>query len=152
MTHHYPETSPVRKVRVSLSLPPTGDPEYWANHVQVCYQDEDPTFDECEESLDEWMNSRARKQAPAHREATKLAAESDCLICGVFGCVPAHFPRHRGLGGGHAGWDRTEYVPLCTPCHDLIDRRLGASAAIEERRIVALLRLEGKAAEWWGRG
>ena len=60
VTDHYPETSPVRKVRVSLSQPPTGNREYWVNHVQVCYEDEDPTFDEAEERLDDWIAKRNR--------------------------------------------------------------------------------------------
>ena len=93
--------------------------------------------------------AKRRKVDPLHRAATLLAAESDCLLCEYPGCVPAHWPTHRGIGGANAGWERTEWLPLCTPCHDLIDRRLGVSVAVEERRIVALLRLEDKAAEWW---
>ena len=95
------------------------------------------------------MNSRTRKLVPQHREATRIAAESRCLICDAYGCEPAHFPTHRGMAGGKAGWSREEWVPLDRDCHDLIDRRLGVSAAIEERRIMALLMLEERAPKWW---
>lgn len=95
------------------------------------------------------MSERRAKQARRlHREATKLAAGSDCLLCGHPGCVPAHYPTHRGMGGAKAGWERTEWVPLCTPCHDLIDRRLGVSAAIEGRRTAALQLLEQRVVKW----
>jgi len=93
--------------------------------------------------------TKRRKVDPLHREATKLAAESDCLLCGHPGCVPAHWPRHRGMGGANAGWERTEWVPLCREHHDLVDGRLGVSDAVEVRRGMALLSLERRAAEWW---
>jgi hypothetical protein len=93
--------------------------------------------------------SPRRKVDPLHRLATRIAAESDCLLCEHPGCVPAHWPRHRGSGGAKAGWERREWLPLCAPCHDLVDRRLGVSTAIEERRTVALLRLEQLAPVYW---
>jgi len=96
--------------------------------------------------------TKRRKVDPLHRAATLLAAESDCLLCERPGCEPAHWPTHRGMGGGKVGWERTAWVPLDHNRHDLIDRRLGVSTAIEERRTVALLRLKEKAAEWWAAG
>lgn len=63
MTDKHPETSPLRKVRVSPSLPPTGNPDYWKTHVSVCYEDDDPTFDECEEVLDDWIAKQQRRDA-----------------------------------------------------------------------------------------
>src|SRR5665647_3890387 len=63
--------------------------------------------------------AKRRKVDPAHRAATLIASASDCLLCERLGCVPAHWPRHRGLGGGHAGWDLREWVPLCGQCHDI---------------------------------
>lgn len=93
--------------------------------------------------------AKRRRVDPLHREATKLAAASDCLLCGRTGCAPCHWPKHRGMGGANAGWERTEWVPLCPFHHDLIDRRLGVSAAVEARRIAALRLLEQRAAKWW---
>jgi hypothetical protein len=58
--------------------------------------------------------------------------------------VPAHWdrinnkPRHRGMGGGKAGWDRNEWIPLCADCHDLCDRRAGVSEKVDVARGFAL--------------
>jgi len=84
------------------------------------------------------MNSRKRQQEALHHIATKLAFESACLLCGTSPCMPCHWPRHRGLGGGHAGWERHEWVPLCGPCHSLVDHRTGVSKAIEAQRRLAI--------------
>lgn len=29
------------------------------------------------------------------------------------------------MGGGHAGWDVREWVPLCYKCHEILDHRQG---------------------------
>jgi hypothetical protein len=60
MTDKHPETAPIRKVRVSTSCPPTGNPEYWGTHVPISCDGDDPTFDEAEEGLDEWIAKRNR--------------------------------------------------------------------------------------------
>jgi hypothetical protein len=64
-----------------------------------------------------------------HTEATKAAAQEDCLSCyAPAPSEPAHYPKHRGMGGASAGWEPTEWVPLCRRCHDRLDRRNGVSA------------------------
>jgi hypothetical protein len=79
-------------------------------------------------------SERKRENERLHKQATKICADSDCLACAKTGCVPAHFPRHRGMGGGHAGWVRGEWVPLCPRCHDILDGRMGVSAQFEAQR------------------
>lgn len=90
------------------------------------------------------MNARTRRLRGDHRRATREAAEMSCLICEKPGCVPAHWPTHRGMGGGKAGWRREEWIPLCCAHHDLVDGRLGVSATIEaERRLaIAVIKLK----------
>ncbi len=61
MTDTIPETAAVRKVRVSLSLPPTSDPDYWRTHVQIVDCDDDPVLAECEEDLDLWIYKVQRR-------------------------------------------------------------------------------------------
>jgi hypothetical protein len=73
------------------------------------------------------MNSRTRRLRGSHRKATLEAYETPCIVCQAPHSVPAHWPRHRGLGGGHAGWDRDEWCPLCPTCHDKLDGRNGTS-------------------------
>ena len=55
--------------------------------------------------------------------------ERDCLVCGDFPSERCHYPTHRGMGGGKAGWADSEWVPLCQDCHDALDGKNGASAA-----------------------
>lgn len=70
------------------------------------------------------MNSKKKREAPLHKEATRLASESRCLACHRDPpSEPCHYPTHRGIGGGKAGWDLIEWVPLCSRCHDILDRR-----------------------------
>jgi hypothetical protein len=88
------------------------------------------------------VNSRRRELDKAHRIATRQAAESPCLVCGLYPSVPAHYPTHRGFGSGKAGWERHEWIPLCRYHHDLIDRRLGVSAGVEQERRIALAIVE----------
>jgi len=76
------------------------------------------------------MNSGRKQREVAHRRATALAAGMPCLSCGrPAPSLPAHWPRHRGMGGGNAGWDIGEWVPLCYDCHEVLDHRNGASEA-----------------------
>ena len=84
------------------------------------------------------MNSKKRQQERDHHIASKLAFESECLLCGTSPCSPCHWPVHRGIGGAKAGWERHEWVPLCGPCHSLIDRRAGVSKHIEAQRRLAI--------------
>jgi len=95
--------------------------------------------------------TKRRKVDPAHRAATLLVAASDCLLCEHPGCVPAHYPRHRGMGGAGAGWERTEWVPLCAQCHDILDARNGASMAYCQDTETARDRLRELAPAWWER-
>ena len=90
------------------------------------------------------MNSHTAAREAAHRRATVDAMFERCLLCHRDGCVPAHWPRHRGMGAGHAGWDPEEWVPLCRECHDLVDGRLGRQAARRRARE----RLAVRAEEW----
>jgi hypothetical protein len=83
-----------------------------------------------------------------HREASKLAAQSTCRVCDRPGCVPAHWPRHRGSGGRFENdWDQEHWIPLCPRCHDLVDGRLGVSKAIEHERYIAIRRIERRTDE-----
>ena len=74
------------------------------------------------------MNSRTKAQQKAHRDATHYCASARCLVCGEYGCEPAHYPVHRGMGSGKAGWNFGEWLPLCRACHDMLDGRNGVSA------------------------
>jgi len=62
-----------------------------------------------------------------HKEATASARELECCVCGCSPCEPAHYPRHRGMGAGHAGWGEDEWVPMCRLHHDALDKRNGTS-------------------------
>lgn len=90
------------------------------------------------------MNSGKAERERAHRLATQSAQGARCEVCGAFGCVPAHYPTHRGMGGGKAGWEPDEWIPLCVHHHDLIDKRLGVSARIEAERLAAILVIEAE--------
>jgi hypothetical protein len=48
------------------------------------------------------------------------------------------------MGGGKAGWEPDEWIPLCVHHHDLIDKRLGVSARIEAERLAAILVIEAE--------
>jgi hypothetical protein len=83
-----------------------------------------------------------------HREASKLAAQSTCRVCQRHGCVPAHWPRHRGSGGRFENdWDQEHWIPLCPECHSLVDGRLGVSRGVEYRRQKAIEMIESKQAK-----
>jgi hypothetical protein len=49
------------------------------------------------------------------------------------------------MGGGHAAWRYTEWVPLCATCHDLVDGRSGRWL----ERALARERLYLLAPRWW---
>jgi hypothetical protein len=88
------------------------------------------------------VNSRKAERERLHRIATYEARELSCLICGRGPCEPCHYPKHRGLGGGHAGWESHEWWPLCRRHHDLVDGRLGVSPHVEACRHWAVRQLE----------
>lgn len=70
------------------------------------------------------MNSGKAEQDRQHRAATLLASERRCLSCKAEPpSMPCHFPKHRGMGSGKAGWDPSEWIPLCFVCHEILDRR-----------------------------
>jgi hypothetical protein len=52
------------------------------------------------------------------------------------------------MGGGKAGWERHEWVPLCPYHHDLIDGRLGVSERVEHERRQAIQILEARRAPY----
>lgn len=80
------------------------------------------------------MNSRRRELDRDHRAATAFAASRPCLACGLPApSLPAHWPTHRGMGGGKAGWGPDEWVPLCFDCHEALDKRNGVSGAARAR-------------------
>lgn len=88
------------------------------------------------------MNSGKAERDKAHREATRKASVMHCRVCGIVPCEPCHWPRHRGLGGGHAGWGDEEWVPLCRRHHDVLDRRHGVSAAADFERELVIRHIE----------
>jgi len=55
------------------------------------------------------------------------------------------------MGGGKAGWDPLEWVPLCVSCHDWIDARTGGVLSEEtcKRRAADKGRLQRLAERWW---
>lgn len=70
------------------------------------------------------MNSGKAARDTAHREATLLASEHRCLGCRAEPpSLPAHWPHHRGMGGGMATWAPSDWVPLCWKCHEILDKR-----------------------------
>lgn len=50
--------------------------------------------------------------------------------------MPCHYPRHRGLGSGHAGWSVREWVPLCYKCHEILDKRVALNDPSQRERVV----------------
>jgi hypothetical protein len=100
--------------------------------------------------------SRQSEELKHHREATDLAHNSFCLLCGREGmCVPAHFPVHRGMGGRWGYWGPSKWVPLCGEpggCHDLVDGRLGiGSQKGWERWRQARKDVSSRLLLWWDR-
>lgn len=80
------------------------------------------------------MNSGKTEREAAHRRATAEAACWPCLACGrPAPSLPAHYPKHRGMGGGGAGWGPDEWVPLCYLCHEALDARNGVSPVHRQR-------------------
>jgi hypothetical protein len=55
------------------------------------------------------------------------------------------------MGGAKAGWDLKEWVPLCTPHHDILDARNGVSRARCHDTETARGRLRELAPVWWAR-
>ena len=95
------------------------------------------------------MNSGTAEKEKAHKLATQLASECKCLACGhPAPSLPAHWPRHRGLGGGHAGWSYLEWVPLCFNCHEILDRRAGVSYAVDLQRSNIILAIAIGLPKW----
>ena len=78
------------------------------------------------------MNSGKEEKDKQHKRATRIASEERCLACSKDPpSEPCHII-HRGMGGGKAGWDTSEWCPLCRKCHDRFDARNGASAHAQE--------------------
>jgi hypothetical protein len=60
------------------------------------------------------------------------------------------------MGGGKSDWSWGKWIPLCPTwsvhrCHDLIDRRVGVSGGIEEKRQKALALLVERVPGFWAR-
>jgi hypothetical protein len=84
-----------------------------------------------------------------HKQATALAAESKCLVCGTSPCSPCHWPRHRGSGGRFDNeWDVEHWVPLCKKHHDELDARNGVSPAQSEQTRITRYIVKAKARDW----
>ena len=89
------------------------------------------------------VNSRRAEQERQHKLATAKAREMTCLVCGMYGCSPCHWPRHRGSGGRFENeWADEVWVPLCDHHHSLVDGRLGVSLAVEMQRRIAIQAIE----------
>lgn len=76
-----------------------------------------------------------------------------CLVpgCGSEQTCFAHHPRHRGMGGGHAGWAHDEGVPLCGVHHDAFDGRSGAIGAAWAEHLRVQHIVECLAPAFWAR-
>jgi hypothetical protein len=94
------------------------------------------------------MNSRTKAQRAAHRAMTALCADARCLHCGGRPSEPAHWPTHRGMGGGKAGWSIEEIVPLCHADHMALDRQNGVSEAATAYSVRVLASVVAKAPAW----
>ena len=93
------------------------------------------------------MNSGKEEREAAHKAASHLAAEERCLVCHRDApSEPAHWPTHRGMGGGKAGWDTSEWVPLCRRCHDILDMR--ENKPKERATIIMLINNELRRGVW----
>lgn len=95
-------------------------------------------------------NSGKAQRDREHREATRIAAQEPCLVCGAPApSMPCHHPRHRGMGSGHAGWSTSEWVPLCFPCHEALDHRSGFNHPFREFVVARIeLSIEAWRAKW----
>jgi len=82
-----------------------------------------------------------------HSQATALARESKCLVCGTTPCEPCHL-HHRGMGGAKAGWSVEEIVPLCRKHHDELDGRNGASFSAQEMSRITRYIVSVRARDW----
>ncbi len=80
-----------------------------------------------------------------------LSDDGRCCELTALGCRPrtcfAHYPRHRGMGAGHAGWGLLEGVPLGFYGHELLDRRAGTRAAQDD----VIARVRARAPVFWRR-
>ena len=84
-----------------------------------------------------------------HKQATKLAAESHCLVCGTTPSEPCHWPRHRGSGGRFENdWDPSVWVPLCRKHHDEESSRNGVSALATEHTRITRYIVSVRGPEW----
>ena len=84
------------------------------------------------------MNSGKAARDSAHRAASQRAWEERCLSCGAPPpSMPCHYPKHRGMGSGGAGWSTREWVPLCYTCHEILDKRNDLNDPYQRERIVA---------------
>lgn len=83
-----------------------------------------------------------------HSEATRIARQSSCLVCGDVPCEPCHYPTHRGMGGAKAGWEPTEWVALCRRHHDCLDGRNGVSASCREDSYVTKVLIDERLWQW----
>ena len=91
------------------------------------------------------MNSRTAAREAAHRKATLLAAECRCLSCHAPApSMPCHYPTHRGMGSGKAGWDPSEWVPLCYQEHLILDSYLSEA----KLKIIATIEDALERGEW----
>jgi len=82
-----------------------------------------------------------------HQKATLLARESACLVCGTTPSEPCH-TTHRGMGGAKAGWEVSEWVPLCRKHHDELDARNGVSALATEHTRITRYIVSVRANDW----
>jgi hypothetical protein len=84
-----------------------------------------------------------------HKQATALAGESSCLVCGTTPCSPCHWPRHRGSGGRFENeWDPENWIPACRKCHDKMDARNGASLGCQEQTKIVRYIVSVKGPAW----
>jgi len=95
------------------------------------------------------VNSGKAEREADHRKATRIASEHRCLACKADApSLPAHWPRHRGMGGGQAGWHYTEWVPLCFRCHEILDKRAGIGWDVGYQRSAIIMALTMFIEEW----
>jgi len=95
------------------------------------------------------VNSGKKQREKDHRAMTALCADEPCLLCGAPApSEPLHWPVHRGMGGGKAGWSVEEIIPGCRSCHQFLDGHNAISEVAQRAHDVVKNRAAHRAPRW----
>lgn len=87
-------------------------------------------------SVARWRKSRTAKLQQGYKHRAKLRAGRQCECCGSVGCLDVHHIRYLSNGGG---WEQSNLVVLCKPCHREV-HAAGVDQALSRAATVAALR------------